>query len=91
MAYAKIDYGSVTAELWGSFEKEKTENFFMKHANKCFGIRKSIMGFNILEFDAEKSLPEPWSLMEGAKTVLQHSVDTIVWDENDEKIKSEWD
>ena len=92
MSKAIINYGEGTAELIGNFKKEETENFFMNHANQCFGIRKSISNFKLISFDKKGTLEEPWNLMKGAETMLKHSGgDTIIWDDKGEKIKSEWD
>ncbi len=94
MSYAKINYGGTydIAELWGDFEEEGCERFFMEHANQCFGIRKSIMGFSLQKFDADGAMPEPWSKFPDAATMLKHSGgDTIVWDSKGKKIKSEFD
>ena len=91
MAFAKIDYGNAIAKLWGTFSKDEAEAFFMRHANQCFGIRRSIMGFELLEYEEDALLPSPWGRLEGAVTMLKHSGATIVWDHNGEKIKSEFD
>lgn len=90
--YAEIDYGDGgTAELWGDFDEMSVERAFMHHANQCFGIRKSIMGFRLISMSGAP-IPDPWARMEGAATVLKHSGgDTIVWNAAGEKIKSEWD
>jgi hypothetical protein len=88
---AIINYGYGKAEFWGQFDQDTVERQFYRFANQCFGIRKSISRCTILQLD-EASLPEPWSKLEGATTVLKHSGgDTIVWDADGEKIKSEWD
>lgn len=92
MNCAEIDYGFGTAKVWGDITEDDAERFFMRHANQCFGIRKSISRFRLLAIVPCESLPEPWARMEGATTVLSHSGgDTIVWDQSGEKIKSEWD
>lgn len=92
MAYAKIDYGFGIAELWGEFDINTVKREFYEKANQCFGIRKSISGFELLSFGEHEGLPSPWNSMEGAATVLKHSGgDTIVWNALGEKIKSEWD
>lgn len=88
--FAEIDYGYGTAKFWGQFDQDTVERAFYRFANQCFGIRKSISRCTILQLD-ESGIPEPWSKMEGATTVLQHSGDTIVWNADGEKIKSEWD
>lgn len=91
MRYAQIDYGDGgKAELWGDFEEADVEAFFMKHANQCFGIRKSIFQCEVLSTE-ERELPEPWNKLEGAAVVLKHNGDTIVWNAAGDKIKSEWD
>lgn len=88
--HATIDYGSGVAEFWGKFDRGDAEQVFMHHTNQCFGIRKSIMGFQLLSAEAAP-LPEPWAKLDGAATVLKHSGDTIVWDAVGDKIKTEWD
>lgn len=87
---AEINYGYGTAELWGNFTAETVEREFYHYANQCFGIRKSISDFRLIEI-MDEALPEPWAKFEGATTVLKHSGDVIVWDAQGEKIKSEWD
>lgn len=92
MAKAEIDYGHGRATLWGSFDRNVVESEFYRKAGECFGIRKSISGCTILNFDEASELPDPWRNFAGAATVLKHSGgDTIVWDAEGEKIKSEWD
>lgn len=91
MAYALIDYGFGMAEFWGDFTEDSLQREFMGCANDCFGIRKSISKFEVKKFLAEQSLPEFWSKIEGAATLLKHSGDSILFDKDGEKIKSEWD
>ena len=91
MAYAQIDYGCGKAQFWGDFTSQTVKRQFTRHANQCFGIRKSIMRTDVLTFEAGAALPEPWAALPGAASVLKHSGDTIVWDADGEKIKSEWD
>ena len=88
--HARIDYGFGEADFYGDFDKDTVKRQFYHHANQCFGIRKSISDFKLLSIE-EAGLPLPWRLIVGATTMLQHSGDTIVWDANGEKIKSEWD
>ena len=90
MMHAVINYGDAEADLWGSFNEETVEDFFYRHANQCFGIRKSILSFALVDIEPSP-LPSPWDRFEGAATVLQHSGDTIVWNAAGEKIKSEWE
>jgi hypothetical protein len=89
--HAVIDYGYGIAHLWGDFTEETVKRAFYHHANQCFGIRKSIMGFTLDSIE-EAALPDPWAKLDGAATVLKHSGgDTIVWNADGDKIKSEWD
>lgn len=88
--FAEIDYGYGKAKIWGVFDADTVERFFMRHANQCFGIRKSISQFDLLVIVPE-DLPDPWNKFEGAATVLKHSGDTIVWDADGTKLKTEWD
>lgn len=94
MAYAEINYGFGNARFWGQFKDDKELRIrFHELANQCFGIRKSIAGYEVTKLDLENDeLPNPWHLIEGATTVLKHSGgDTIVWGADGKKIKSEWD
>lgn len=88
--FAKIDYGYGIAKFWGDFDEASCERAFYEKANQCFGIRKSIAGFSIVEMN-DSPLPPPWASLAGAAWVLRHSGDTIVWDADGEKIKTEWD
>lgn len=88
--YAKIDYGYGTAHLYGNFDSDTVKRYFMKYANQCFGIRKSIAKVEVLELKTCE-LPEPWALFPDVKTILKHNGDVIVWNSTDDKIKSEWD
>jgi hypothetical protein len=90
-SYARIDYGNGRAQLWGTFDAKSVNGIFHKYAGQCFGIRKSLEAFILLEFRPDTPLPEPWNTMPGAATILKHSGDTIVWNKAGEKIKSEWD
>src|SRR5690606_12852147 len=86
-----IDYGFGRAELWTSVAPENAERRFYQLAGQCFGIRKSIAYCEILS-NVEEPIPEPWSKLKGAYEVLKDSGgDTIVWDAQGEKVKSEWD
>jgi hypothetical protein len=86
---AEIDYGFGRAALWGAFDETTVERCFYRHANQCFGIRKSIMRFMLISIE-DSEIPEPWNLIEGAAIVLKHTGDTIVWNAAGDKIKSEW-
>lgn len=98
MAYAMINYGGGgRAEIWGDFDRDNAVSAFYSMANECFGIRKSIMDDQLLDFDENAAMPKPWSKLEGAAKMLRHNCggwpmyDIIVWDAAGEKIKSEWD
>ena len=92
MAFANIDYGAGRAEIFGDFAESEAVRFFMRHANQCFGIRKSIMKTELLAFNADAQIPKPWNAMSGAAAMLRHTGgDTIVWGSDGEKIKTEWD
>ena len=88
--HAEIDYGFGQADFWGTFTQETVERSFMEKANQCFGIRKSISDFVLISMEPD-SLPKPWADLPGAATVLKHDGDTIVWNGEGEKIKSEFD
>lgn len=88
--HAEIDYGYGKAEIWGEFDADTVERFFTRHANQCFGIRKSIAQVDVL-FIGQGEIPSPWGLLPGAAAVLKHSGDTVVWNAAGEKIKSEFD
>lgn len=91
MAFARINYGSGIAKVWGNFTRETAGQFFEDHANQCFGIRKSILSVEVEGFTADEAMPEPWNRRPEAATCLKHSGDTIVWNGKGEKIKTEWD
>ncbi len=91
LSCAEINYGNGTAKMWGKFSEGNAERFFMAHANQCFGIRKSISDFKLVALVPCEKLPDPWSKMQGAATVLSHNGDVIVWGDKGEKIKGEWD
>ena len=91
MRYARINFGCGVAELWGDFDVASVEEFFERHASQCFGIRKSITDFRLEHIELADHIPPPWGRLPGAVTMLSHSGDTIVWDAEGEKIKSEWD
>ena len=99
MAYALIDYGDGgRAEIWGDFTKETAVRAYDKMANECFGIRKTIMNDELLEFDVDATMPAPWINLNGASKMLKHNCgggwpaeDIAVWGADGEKIKSEWD
>ena len=81
----KIDYGFGVATLYTP--SQDWENRFYELANQCFGIRKSIMYANLISSSEEK----PKNMLDGEYERLEHSGDVIVWNENGEKIKSEFD
>ena len=85
-----INYGFCDAELWTDCGEDTVEKRFMELAKQCFGIRKSIAGFTLIGSWPE-DLPRPWADVPGAAEVLKHSGDTIVWNDDGEKIKSEFD
>ena len=85
-----IDYGHGRADLWSDCGENSVEQRFMKLANQCFGIRKSIGDFTLLE-SFEEAIPKPWADLPGTAEMLKHNGDTIVWNDDGEKIKSEWD
>jgi hypothetical protein len=88
---AVIDYGYGVANFWGRFPAETVENIFMEHASQCFGIRKSIAGFRLASIEPA-SFPKVFGVdPEQIALVLDHSGDRIVWNDADNKIKSEWD
>ena len=81
----KIDYEYGVANLYTP--KENWEDRFYELANQCFGIRKSIGEVELVETTDE----EPNYKVVGEFERLEHSGDIIIWDENGEKIKGEWD
>ena len=85
----EIDYEYGKAKLYTP-ETKIPLNRFYDLANECFGIRKSIGDVKLLN-SKESKIPEPWSLLKGAYEMLEHSGDIIVWNRENEKIKSEWD
>lgn len=91
----EINYGWGVADLYSPVEKEEAISRFFKLADQCFGIRKSITKDPpVIISVQEENIPEPWDEIEGAFEMLVHNKpipDIIVWDEEGEKIKSEWD
>lgn len=89
---ATVDYGFGQARLWGNFSREEVEKKFYHYANQCFGIRKSIAGCTLMSFEEGVNLPEVFGVApEKMAVVLKHNGDTIVWDDKDKKIKTEFD
>jgi len=89
--YARINYGFGIAQLWGDFNADTVEKAFYKHANQCFGIRKSIMGCTVEELE-EREVPKVFGVRsDRIAVVLKHSGDTIVWGKSGKKLKSEFD
>jgi len=80
-----INYGNGNAYLYTP--SEDWEDRFYTLAHQCFGIRKNI-AYVVLE---EKDNVKPRYLLVGEYERLEHSGDMIVWNEQGEKIKSEWD
>jgi len=80
-----INYGFGVARLYTPSEDWKGRFFAL--ANQCFGIRKSIGGVQLMEKDDV----EPPQKLNGEYERLEHSGDVIVWDDEGEKIKSEWE
>lgn len=86
-----IDYEYGSAEFWTPAGDDKALGRFEALASQCFGIRKSI-GATKITGVREEGIPSPWCKLEGAYEMLRHSGgDTIVWDADGEKVKSEWD
>lgn len=80
-----IDYESGTANLYTPLDDWKSR--FYELAGQCFGIRKSIGEVKLIS----NNNAEPSWKIDGEYERLEHSGDTIVWNKNGEKIKSEWD
>ena len=80
-----IDYTFGIAELYTPHED--WEERFYTLASQCFGIRKSIGDVTLISKSDEQS-PYP---LDGEYERLEHNGDTIVWNADGEKIKSEWD
>jgi hypothetical protein len=81
----KIDYGFGVATLYTP--SQDWENRFYELASQCLGIRKIIMYAKLISSRNKK----PENMLDGEYERLEHSGDVIVWNENGEKIKSEWD
>lgn len=90
MRLAKIDYGFGVAEFWSRATDAELERTFMLHANQCFGIRKSVCKFHVVKVTVAE-LPEFWRQIPNASVLLKHNGDTILFDSDGNKIKSEWD
>lgn len=80
-----IDYEYGIAELYTP--SGHWLNRFRYLAGQCFGIRRSIGTVQLIEATDE----QPPYLLQGEHERLCHHSDVIVWDENGNKIKSEWD
>lgn len=81
----KIDYQYGVAYLYTP--SEDWEERFYHLAGQCFGIRKSIGDVKLIE----KSDDKPKYFLVNEYERLEHSGDVIVWNEDGEKIKAEWD
>lgn len=89
--YALIDYGYGVAQLWGDFNRKTVEDFFYRHAGQCFGIRKSIIYCKVRELK-KAAFPDVFGVRkDDMAALLKHSGDTIAWNHEGEKIRSEWD
>lgn len=88
----RVDYGHGIATIWikESIETQLSEATFDNYAYQCFGLRKSMSGFKILEIETTNEFPGFWNKPEVA-CVLKHNGDTIVWGYDGEKIKTEFD
>jgi hypothetical protein len=92
LRFCLINYGFGLASFYGHFpDRESVEQEFYEKANQCFGIRKSIAGYDLLEFQEPLIEPQEFVDYPTATHVLKHSGDVIVWGPDGEKIKSEWD
>ena len=80
-----INYEFGVARLYTPSEDWRER--FLALAIQCWGIRKSIGEVTLLRKDDE----EPFGKRLGEFERLEHSGDVIVWNEEGEKIKSEWD
>lgn len=88
----KIDYEYGVAELF-TWRTDQPLTVFKSLASECFGIRKSI-GFTTLLSASdwtEREFPFPWTDYGGACHMLLHNGDSIIWNGNWEKLKSEFD
>ncbi len=84
----EIDYEYGKAKLW---TPDNSWRRFYDLAGQCFGIRKSIGETKLIK-QSEDDIPKPWVLLKDVSEVLEHSGgDTIAWNSDGEKIKSEWD
>ena len=66
---------------------EDWEDRFYTLANQCFGIRKSIGKVKLM---LKKEI-KPIYTIDGEYERLEHNGDVIIWNEQGEKINSEWD
>ena len=80
-----IDYEHGLAKLYTP--SDNWEDRFYELASQCFGIRKSLGEVSLIQ----KNDNEPKHKIENEYERLEHSGDTIIWDKNGKKIKSEWD
>ena len=88
----EINYGWGIADMYSPVKKSEAINNFFKLANQCFGIRKCITKDPpVIISIEEKGIP---GNDKNAYEMLVHNKpipDVIVWDEDGNKIKSEWD
>lgn len=80
-----IDYEHGIAELYTP--SENWEERFYDLAGQCFGIRKSIgkVGLN-----KQEEIEPKWKVVDEYER-LEHNGDSIIWDKDGNKIKTEWD
>lgn len=80
-----IDYEYGVARLYTP--SEDWEDRFYDLAGQCFGIKKSIGNVKLIK--KEKEQPHDKIYFEYER--LEHSGDTIIWNDKGKKIKNEWD
>ena len=81
----KIDYEYGRAILYTP--SKEWEERFIKLASQCFGIRKSIGEVKLMSEREE----EPTDKLENEYERLEHNGDVIVWNQEGEKIETEFD
>ena len=77
----EIDYGRGVAYFWtDALDARDVQGQFYRLAGECFGIRKSISAYEVLQRYQGVELPIPYR-DKGATHLLEHSGDIILFDD----------
>lgn len=89
----EIDYEWGVGTLWSPVAEAEAAARFEALGGQCFGLRKSMGPVSVLSA-RPAPIPEPFGSIPGAYEMIEHNAplsDTIVWDAEGNKVKSEWD